>query len=129
VDREVHRDTSAIGGGLVLISLLGALGIIFFFCGAPGRDLQGQAAMQHAGTIGIVISVALFGMVVAGMILASKSQSQGMRAGTIVTGAITIPLLLLTAALSWFIYVCGGCSGPDFFKPTKIESDEKGRKK
>jgi uncharacterized membrane protein len=129
VDKEAHRDISAIGAGLVLISLLGGLGIIFFFCGPAAGRIEGQIAMQRAGNIGMIISAALFGIVVLGMIMASKSHSEGMRAGTIVTGAVAIPLLVLAGAISWFVYVCGGCAGPDLFKPTRIESDEKGRKK
>ena len=129
VDKETHRDTAAIGVGLVVISLLGGLGIIFFFCGGGGQLIEGNVAIQKAGKIGMIISTVLFVTVIVGMTLASRSQSQGMRTGTIVTGAVTIPLLTLAGVLSWFIYVCGGCAGPDLFKPTAIGSDEKGRKK
>lgn len=110
VDKEAHRDISAIGAGMVLISLLGGLGIIFFFCGSPGGRLQGQIATQQAGTAGVIISAVLFGAVVVGMVLASKSHSEVKRTSTIITGALAIPLLLLAGVISWFVYVCGGCS-------------------
>jgi hypothetical protein len=130
VDKETHGDTAAIGGGLVLLSLLGAVGIIFFFCGGPAQHvLPGDTPTRPIAIIGMIISTVLFGLVVVGMVLAGKSRVPGLGTGTIVTGAITIPLLVLTGAISWFIYVCGGCAGPDLFKPTGIGSDEKGRKK
>jgi hypothetical protein len=73
-------------------------------------EKAGTIDVQKAGTIGMIISAALFGTVVVGMTLAAKSRDHGMRMGTIVTGAVTIPVLVLAGAVSWFIYVCGGCS-------------------
>jgi len=111
VDKETYGDTAAIGGGLVLLSLFGAIGIIFFFCGGPALEvLPGDTPTRPMAIIGMIISAVLFGLVVVGMILAARSQAPGLGTGTIVTGAITIPLLVLAGALSWFIYVCSGCT-------------------
>jgi hypothetical protein len=106
LEKETRVDTAAVGAGLVLLSCLGGLGIIVYFCGGPSIK---DAPSAQAGTNGITISACLFAMVVVGMVLAGRSRTQAVRITTIVAGALTIPLLLLAGVISWLIYIAAGC--------------------
>jgi DNA-directed RNA polymerase subunit M/transcription elongation factor TFIIS len=104
VDKEARSDTIASATGLILMSLLGAVGIVVFFCSGVS-DIRGESS-QLAGMIGMIISALLCIAVIGGIILAAQSQVQGMRIGVIVVGALVIPLLLFAAAVSFIVYSC-----------------------
>jgi hypothetical protein len=116
VEKETRGDTTAIGAGLIVLSILGGLGIIVYFCGGsfqqPAPDLPyppRNFPSEQAGTNGMIISACLFGLVIVGMVLAAKGRGQVASIGMVVLGALTIPLLLLAGVISFFVYIAAGC--------------------
>jgi hypothetical protein len=109
VDKEAQIDTASIGLGLVVMSLLGALGVIAFFV-QGGIQMPGKILEQRA-FLGMMLSVLFFFGTIIGMILSGRrTEKEGQRIGAIIVGALSIPFLLCAGALSWLIYVTAGCS-------------------
>jgi uncharacterized membrane protein YozB (DUF420 family) len=109
VDKEEQTDTASIALGLVVMSLMGAVGIILFFVWGgiqmPGKTLEQSASM------GMILSALLFLATVVGVVLAGKrTEKEAKRIIATVIGTLSIPFLLCAGVLSWLIYVTAGCS-------------------
>jgi hypothetical protein len=110
-DSDVRRDTGLIGGGLGLVGLLGALGIIFFLCGGGLNDMKGSE-IRDAGIFTAILGVVFLGAVGIGIVLAAMGKNPGMRVGGTVLGAVAVAALVAALAFSGFVYLLGSCMAP-----------------
>jgi hypothetical protein len=112
LDTEVRRDTGAVGSGLVVLGLLGALGIIFFLCGGGG-NLQAEQGRAF-GRVGMILCVLLFVGVIAGISLAAQGKQVGLRVGSGVLGGLAIAFLALAFIVSWLVVTFASCNCMNF---------------
>jgi hypothetical protein len=114
VDGEARRDQTLTGGGLIVLAVLAATGLMVFLC---------SGGLQWVGPVGILLAgVVLVAVVIAGIGLAARGRDGARSVGLGVGGAVAIAFISVGLTLAFVAAViigvftacsntCGGGAG------------------
>jgi hypothetical protein len=111
LEKDVRRDSTGVGIGLIVLGALGGVGMFLFLCGG-GLQGMSHTATREASSIAMIVALVLLIPVVIGGVLAMRGRDTGGRILAILLTTLTVAMLVIVVGIAGFIMTIASCLEP-----------------